>query len=391
MNKLKIPYFIKFKIYFSLLTTIVLFISIYIVLYYIGNFVGSWWFEITEPKLLKNIGFGFVAVGLIPLIFAIFVKSRDYGYKINEKDFPKLFKFVNEIADNLGTKRPDEIQLLPTDEIYITGLFKRKIGIGIVGLRGITKEEFKAILFHEFAHLHGKDTIVGALLSKIQISLESSSKFGKSWWDYVPMAQLAVIGLAITAFAKIYSFIFRFAISFYSRQVEYRADYIASIMTNKEIFGKALVNYSAYIIYFNEYGYDSIYDLLSQNKQFINIYDFINKNYNRIDNEKVRKIILEKDEGGLFLSHPSLHRRLHAIGLKNINIKHPNKEIAVTLLDKSNKIEQDMTSILTNNMHVNLLYVDAVQREGKCRYCGEQFDRLDNLLNHERAHEQKNL
>jgi len=46
-------------------------------------------------------------------------------------------------------------------------------------------------------------------------------------------------------------------------------------------------------------------------------------------------------------------------------------------------VEKDFTSILTRDMHVNLLYVDAVAREGRCRYCGNQFETLQKLLEHE--------
>ena len=56
---------------------------------------------------------------------------------------------------------------------------------------------------------------------------------------------------------------------------------------------------------------------------------------------------------------------------------------ALSFIDKSEQVEKELTKILTDKMHVNLLYADAVQREGKCRHCGEQFEKLNELLEHE--------
>lgn len=370
-RKIKIPFNIRFRIYLSLLITLALFISVYLALYYIGDYLLEW-------------GLFFVIVGFVPLIFALFIKHEDRGYKIKEGDFSKLFKMVREVSDDLGVKMPDEIHILPTDEIYVTGLFKRKLGIGIVALRELSPEEFKSILAHEFGHLYGNDTIVGALLSKIQISLDKSSKFGKAWWDYVPFAEFAIIGLAITGFAKGYTFLFNVILSVYSRQVEYRADYVASSLSGKETFGIALLNYSAYVTYFNEVGYNAIINQLYEGREFVNIYESVYNAYKKEDIKRIRKLVFENDKGGVFSSHPTLNKRLSSIGLSKIDIKiNKGKKNALSFIDESEQAEKELTKILTNNMHVNLLYADAIQREGRCRYCGEQFEQLNELLEHE--------
>ena len=380
-RKIKIPFNIKFRIYFSLLITLALLVSVYVVLFYIGGFVAEWW---ESPESINAFGWAFVILGFIPLLFALFVKHEDRGNKINEKDFSKLFKLVKEVSSDLGVKMPDEIQILPTDEIYVTGLFRRKLGIGIVALRELTPEEFKSILAHEFGHLYGNDTIIGALLARIQISLDKSSKFGKAWWDYVPLAELAIIGLAITGFAKGYTFLFNIILSVYSRQVEYRADYIASTLSGNETFGLALLNYSAYVTYFNEVGYNAIVNQIYEGREFVNIYESVYKVYKKEDVKKIKKLVFDNDKGGIFSSHPTLNRRLASIGLSKIDIKvNKGTKNALSFIDKSEQAEKELTKILTNNMHVNLLYADAVQREGRCRYCGEQFEQLNELLEHE--------
>ncbi len=380
-RKIKIPFTIQFRIYLSLLITVALFISVYYALFRIGIFVGEWW-EFSGTNIF---GWIFVGLGVIPLIVAISVKSKDRGYAIHQDKFPKLIKAIREVSQNIGVRMPDEIHVLPSDEIYVTGLFKRKLGIGIVGLRSISSEEFKSILAHEFGHLYGNDTIVGSLLAKIQISLEKSSNFGKAWWNVIPLAELAVIGLFISGFAKSYSFIFRVIISIYSRQIEYRADYIATHFSSKEIFGRGLVNYSAYTLYFEEVGYNSIAHFLSEGRQFVNVYDSIHKAYMKEDHKNIKQTVVDNEKTKFFSSHPSLSKRLRAIGLSNLTLKSKDKKDALSAIDHYEQLEKQMTSILTEEMHFNFLYTDAVAREGKCKHCGEQFEQFNQLLEHEHS------
>ncbi|MEK6844250.1 MAG: M48 family metallopeptidase [Nanoarchaeota archaeon] len=375
-RKIKIPLNLQFRIYFSLVITLALFISIYVALYYIGIYFTD----------MIPIGYILVGVGVIPLIFALSTKSNDRGFALKQEKFPKFIKVIKEVSQEIGVRMPDEIQILPTEEIYVTGLFRRKIGVGIAGLRSISSEEFKSILAHEFGHFYGKDTIVGTLLAKIQISLEKSSKFGKAWWDVIPLAELAIVGLFIAGFAKGYSFIFRVIISIYSRQVEYRADYIASHFISKETFGRGLVNYLAYTVYFESVGYNSVISLLSQGKRFVNIYKSINDAYVEEDHSKIKQTVVDNEKTRLFSSHPSLSKRLSAIGLSKLDLKSKEKKDALLLLDHYEELEKQMTATLTDYMRVNLLYQDAVAREGKCRYCGEQFEQLNELLEHESKH-----
>jgi Zn-dependent protease with chaperone function len=388
-NKIEIPKWLQFRIYFSLILTTLLFISVYVVLFYIGGWISINWWE--TPELYNSFGIGLVIIGLIPLIYALSVKSGEEGFEAKEKDFPELFKCVREIAKEFNIKMPSKILILPTEEIFVTGVFNKKIGVGIAGLRAISNEELKAILRHEFGHFYGNDTVIGSMLSRIQLSLESSSKFGKSWWDAIPLMEIAIIGLIIAGFSKAYSFIFRVIISIYSRQVEYRADYVASIKSGKETFGNALLNYSAYTTYFGQVGYNSVVQLLQEGKAFMNIYDSVYQAYEKEDAKNLKKVVFESDKGSIFSSHPKLRKRLKEINLNSDSLKVSNKikNSAISLISKRKQVEEELTQVITNNLHVNLLYADAVSREGKCRYCGEQFEQLQDLLEHEEHCESK--
>lgn len=359
--------------------TLILFLSVYWALYILGAATAT----IFEIRAINAIGWIFVALGVVPLIISLSTKYQDAGYPINEKKFPKLIKLVREVSQDIGVRFPDEIQFLPTEEIYVSGLFKRKLGIGIVNIRALSTNQFKSILAHEFGHLYGNDTIVGNLLSRIQLSLEKSSSFGKSWWNAMPFMEFALIGLLVTAFAKTYSFIFRLIISIYSKQVEYRADYIAVKYTDKETFGNALLNVYAYSAYFDQVGYKSATNLLYEGKYFKNIYEPVHDAYLKENPKDIKEKLINSEKTSFFSSHPSVRSRLSAVGLSKIDVKPREKANSSSIFDNFSQLEVEMTSILNNELHTNMLYADAVARDGKCRYCGEQHEQLNELLDHE--------
>jgi heat shock protein HtpX len=378
----ELPKTLEVGIRLGLLLTFVLFVSIYVVLFILGWWVAIW-FEV--PDLLFEFGLVFVIIGLIPVVCSIFIKFKDSGIIAEKKQFPELFKIINKVSSEFGMKMPSKVLIVPTDSIYVTGFFKKKIGVGIVGLEALTKSQFEAILRHEFGHFYGNDTMVGALIARVQLSLEGSGKFGKGWWNNVPYLYLALIGLVILGFAKLYSFLFRLMTSVHSRQVEYRADYVAAATSNDSDFATALLNYSAYSLYFNAISYDSIANLLEQGRSFLSIYDFVRENYRRENSKKVLQNLLSSDKESLFSSHPKLTKRLSKLGVDTDKLKLQKlpKISALSLIKDRKYIETEFTKLLTNNLHTHLLYEDAVAREGKCRYCEEQFERLQDLLDHE--------
>jgi len=365
---------LQFRIYLSLAITTLLFLSVYVVLFYLGY---QWW-----GKGRIKPGIVFVIIGLIPLIYAIFKSGKERG-KI-DKSSP-LYKTMKDIAKEFNMKVPSKFYILPTTEIFVSGVFKKKAGVGVAALRAITKDELKAILRHEFGHFYGNDTVIGSFLARVQYSLEASSKFGKIALRAAPHAIIALIGLIIMVFAKTYSLIFRIIISIYSRQVEYRADYIAATRSGKEVFGKALLNYSAYITYFEQVGYSTVIHLLQEGKAMINIYDSVYNAYGKLDKKEIKKILFENDKGGLFSSHPKLRKRLRAIGLDPAAIELKNKidKSAVSLLKDQKKLEKDFTTTITQMFHIKILHADAVARQGRCKHCGKQFQTLGELLKHE--------
>lgn len=376
-NQIEIPKWIQVRIYLSLIVTTILFISVYISLFFIGNWI---W-----PDATPVLGIILIISGLIPLIYAIYIKSENNGIEAKEKDFPELFKLIREVAKEFNMKMPSKVLILPTSEIYVTGIFKKEIGIGIIGLNVISKDEFKSILRHEFGHFYGKDTIIGTVLSKIQISLDISDNFGKKWWGTIPIAEIAIIGIFIALFARFYSFVFGVIISIYSRQVEYRADFVASKLGSKDNFSNGLLNYAAYTNYFGYIGYNFILTRLKQGIAFVNIYDVTFQTYKQEDLKNIKRIVFNTDKAHMFSSHPTLRNRFKQLGinLNSLKIRANCQNSAISLINNQKQIEEEFTKIITGNLHINLLYSEAVAREGKCRYCDKQFKTLKELLEHE--------
>jgi Zn-dependent protease with chaperone function len=364
-QKIKVPFLLRLKVYSALLFTLISFLGLYYSIYY--------YFDIVI----------FIA-SLIPLFIIFFKKSKLPGIKLKKKDHPKLFDLFEEVAQVTKTSLPKEVYLTPDSGIFVTGAFTKKISIGIAALRELSVDEFKAIVAHEFGHFYGNDTIVGGFFQRVGRSLEMSSHFGKKVWDAIPILNVAIIGVVIMVFFKIYSYIFHIVNFTYSRQIEYRADYVAAQVAGNNNFRNGLLKYVAFSKFFNVVAYNRIINLLSKNKAYVNVYDVMHKQYLKQDIKKNTKIILETSIWNLFSTHPPLKSRINAI--EETKIMNSSGE-AITLFNDFKKLEEKMTGTISHQVydHIKIKheYDEAVKRMGKCRYCQKQFNKLDKLLKHE--------
>ncbi|MCF7798510.1 M48 family metalloprotease [Candidatus Woesearchaeota archaeon] len=362
---IQIPVILKLKIYLGLLLSTSLFIGLYVILYYLGGLI-------------------YLGIGLIPLIFVLFIKNKPIGVLVKRKEHPKLIALVEETAEKLNVSCPDEIYLTADPSISVSGFFKKRLSIGIASIRSLSEKEFQSIIAHEMGHFYGKDTVIGGFFWRVDYSLEKSSEFGKAWYDAIPIMNFAIIGLVVMLFYKVYRFFFGIINYYYSRQMEYRADYVASKVAGSTNFHKGLLNYSSYTGYFTQVGYNSMIQLLNQGQAFVNIYENVHTWYTKENAKKIQKQVMLNDKWSLFSTHPTLKSRLKRIPQSSNSEKSkPAKELFNNFI----KLEKDMTEKITEEFHhnitVNRLYEEAVAREGRCQFCGKQYNKLQDLLEHE--------
>lgn len=383
-EELKIPFWINLRIFTSLTFSLVLFIGIYVAIYF-----GAAYFEGVEiTQEISTWGVFIVCLAILPLLISLLSKDKLQGFELKKKDFPDLHSTVKEVATDLGLEMPKKIFLYGDSSIFVSGFRKKYLGIGLAGLRSITKEQFKGILYHEFGHIYGHDTMFGLVLAKIHRSFVMTSDFGKAFYDAMPIMQLAIIGGFIRFLGGIFGGLFKGATLLYSRQVEFRADYIAAQMVGERTYSEGLVNYTTYTDYFENVGFEYVQMLLNEDRAFVNMYEAIYHLY--ADESKDRKEGMKKHtlrrKWINLTTHPSTRKRIKAAGVnyKSIDLV-IHKQSAQKLVKEH--YEKEFTKAMTGNVeHNNLmqeLYDDAVAREGKCRFCGEQFEKLQEFAEHE--------
>ena len=103
--------------------SIVLFLIVYILLLFIAvgltilSVIGGFYIVAAKPMLITlGLGIGLASLGFFILAFLfkfIFKKhkiDRSHLTEITEETQPKLFKFINDIVEEIGTKFPKKIQ-----------------------------------------------------------------------------------------------------------------------------------------------------------------------------------------------------------------------------------------------------------------------------------------
>lgn len=149
---------------------IVFFVCLYLSLVALSvGFVSFCW-EIAKGLLTTFIGIksfllalGLMAVSLMIFVFLIkfifkrYKEENQYSIQVFEKDYPKLFQTIREVAEEVGTEFPAKVFLVHNVNASVSynssiwSLFlpvKRNLNIGLGLVNGLNVGEFKAVLAH---------------------------------------------------------------------------------------------------------------------------------------------------------------------------------------------------------------------------------------------------
>ncbi|MFJ9036859.1 M48 family metallopeptidase [Streptomyces sp. NPDC102406] len=93
------------------------------------------------------------------------------GLRVEEHQEPRLWAVVRRLAEQTGTRAPDEIYLVPAvnaavhEESRLLGLFtgRRVLLVGMPLLSGLDEAQLVSVLAHEFGHYSNADTRLGAI------------------------------------------------------------------------------------------------------------------------------------------------------------------------------------------------------------------------------------
>lgn len=213
---------------------------------------------ILNPGLDFPHGIWILAVGGVVLLWemgrAFWVRSPlPEGYAaVSRADCPPLFSLIDEVAENLGVKLPEQIYVCPDASAAvfvmpgIQNLIRapedRYLVVGLGFLTQMDDEEIKSVLYHEFGHYVQAATDDSAsvyVVGQFSRSFISGDKNEVSnIWQMNTCNQKLLFGY----FALWICRNIRRKYSELSRQMEYDADDIAAGHVGREILQRTLVH-----------------------------------------------------------------------------------------------------------------------------------------------------
>lgn len=150
--------------------------------------------HIFSIKILIAIVIGwFMLIGfLLSVILSLFGRKKvenKYQIQISEEEAPELFSLIKETAEKTGEKMPEKVFITP--EMNASVFYKRSligilfsgaknINIGIGLLYGLSKDELRAVLAHEFGHFGQKSMRMGQIVSKSNSVISNLMESGAS-------------------------------------------------------------------------------------------------------------------------------------------------------------------------------------------------------------------
>ncbi len=330
------------------------------------------------------LGLGLLALGglivyyNIKFILNIFKKTATNGIEIFETDQPELFKLIKATADKVGTKHPKKVFIINDVNAYVSYsnnlqslVFptRKNLSIGVGLLHGISQNELKGIIAHEFGHFSQKSMTIGSHVgnaTKIMEDILYSNQTLK--FDVDNLGQIngivGFISMGAVAYNKMIESILKiihkkleFNYLKISREMEFHADQIATNVVGIETMSKPLLRIELYQFVYQELA--NFYTNLQDDKKFsTNIYqnmnqlvDFYIDDYELfLENNLAIVGINEFNQNhsllqfeDLWSTHPEMDKRLANIASTNHHSEIDKSPKAITLLQKNNEFEEEFT------------------------------------------------
>ncbi|MEY9963088.1 Zn-dependent protease with chaperone function [Streptacidiphilus sp. MAP12-16] len=188
----------------------------------------------------KLVLFSFVVA--VPLVRGVFLVRRPKdeappGVSVTERQQPELWQRVRDLAEQVGTRAPDEIRLIPAVNAAVSenprflGLVPghRRMLVGVPLLIGLTEPQLEAVLAHELGHYSNRDTRLAGITVRGRQSLLTVVQHARAGGRNITAS-------LFTAYAKLY---FRVSESVGRRQ-ELAADLAAARIAGRDHAAGAL-------------------------------------------------------------------------------------------------------------------------------------------------------
>ncbi|MFE5486588.1 M48 family metallopeptidase [Streptomyces sp. NPDC056527] len=102
------------------------------------------------------------------------------GVLVSEADEPRLWQTVRELAEQVGTRAPNEIRLTGevnaavSEDSRLLGLLggRRRLYLGLPLMAGLSEAQLRAVLAHEFGHFTHADTRLSGITARGRVQVE---------------------------------------------------------------------------------------------------------------------------------------------------------------------------------------------------------------------------
>lgn len=374
---------------------IIFFIAVYILLiglaigltFYCGYF-GLAIIALKPSFITLMIGLGIASLGILVLIFLVkFIFSkhkvdRSHLVEINESEQPQLFAFIRDIVNEVQTSFPKKIYLSSDVNAYVFynssfwSMFlpiKKNLNIGLGLVNSVTKNEFKAILAHEFGHFSQRSMKVGSFVYNVnQViynMLYENESFGNliSKWASISGFVTIFVSIAIKIIEliqwilrKVYNVVNINYMSL-SREMEFHADEVAAnvagsqpLISSLRRLDLASLSLQTVLEFYN----GKIQDAIISKNVFVqqkDVMEFLGQNNDlkfknglpQIGAEDLNKFnkskLVIKDQ---WASHPSMEDRVEALENLNLPLRQEEEDMASNLFDNYEALQEKMTTHL---------------------------------------------
>lgn len=353
-----------------------------------------------KPMVITiGLGLGIASLGFFILIFLfkfLFKKhkiDRSHLVEITQDQEPRLFQFIQEIVQEVGTDFPKKIYLSSDvnasvfyDSSFWSMFFpiRKNLQIGIGLVNTITEQEFKAIMAHEFGHFSQRTMKVGSFVYNVNQVIynmlydnESFQEMIARWANisgyfslFVNIAVGIISGIQ-SVLKKMYEVV-NISYMSLSREMEFHADEVAANVAGYLPLKESLLrmdladhSYSSVVNYYTNRISDGVTTKnIFHNQRFVLNYLALINNYtfknelpvlSNQDLSKYNKSKLNiKDQ---WASHPSTIERITALEKLNIVKPYTNSNLAISLFDQVHKWEE----LFTEKLFSSIVYESKIQ------------------------------
>lgn len=411
--------------------SIVLFLIVYILLLLFSIWItvlcviGAFYLITIRPSLLTlglGVGLGSLGFFILAFLFKFMFKKhkmdRSHLTEITAETEPKLFQFIASIVNEVGTDFPKRVYLSSDvnasvfyDSSFWSMFFpvKKNLQIGLGLVNGISEQEFKAILAHEFGHFSQRSMKVGSyvyFVNQVIFNLlydnESFDKMIQKWssisnyFSVFLIVSLKIIEGIQWILKKMYAFI-NVAYLAMSREMEFHADEVAANVAGISPLQDSLLRMdlvdASYNAVLSFYGLKISEDFKSNNiyQEQLFVMDFLAKDsqlqikdnlpeVTLLDISKFNKskLVIENQ----WASHPSTEDRNASLARLDIHKLVSKKQLANTVFQDINKTQETITakmfSSIENATSFTTLSLDGFKKEYLEKFSENSFNIIYN-------------